>query len=153
MQIWSQIPMNQTTRSRNISATSEDNNNYTPLRSGARAAAAGGGAIRRASSAHNDANASTTIQCHKHLILINNQQLSPTSNTTRFIYTIKWKNNFWSSIEIKVTFPMIFSHGKTKIQGKIRHSGRAPPAATYNTRPAALLYTYEQGGPPSPLRS
>lgn len=27
----------------------------------------------------------TTIQCHKHLILINNQQLSPTSNTTRFI--------------------------------------------------------------------
>lgn len=30
-------------------------------------------------------NASTTIQCHKHLILINNQQLSPTSNTTRFI--------------------------------------------------------------------
>lgn len=130
MQIWSQIPMNQTTRSRNISATSEDNNNYTPLGSQTRAGQAAPAALSRARLAHDDANASTTIQCHKHLILFNNQQLSPTSNTTRFIYTIKWKNNFWSSIEIKVTFPMIFSHGKTKIQGKIRHSGRAPPADT-----------------------
>lgn len=35
--------MNQTTRSRNISATSEDNNNYTPLVS----AASGGVTSRR----------------------------------------------------------------------------------------------------------
>lgn len=72
----------------------------------------------------------TTIECHKHLILINNQQLSPTSNTTRFftIYDQSGKIIF-DLPSSKSTYPMRVSHGKTKIQGKTRVGRRARGAS------------------------
>lgn len=60
----------------------------------------------------------TTIQCHKHLILINNQQLSPNSNTTRFITIIQSSGKIiFDPPSSKSTRPMLVwhSHGKTKL--------------------------------------
>lgn len=81
-------------------STHGDNNNYTPLPSIAelhseRVTMQHKMVRNSAATLHYRARGSlrchcipTTIQCHKHLILINNQQLSPTSITTRLHYRL-----------------------------------------------------------------